>query len=168
VRPAAIMLRPTRAEDETFLRRLYASTREAELAPLPWTDAQKETFLAQQFDAQDLHYRTHFPAASFEVIEREGAPRGRLTIDRRDDEICVLDIALVPEQRGMGIGGALLRGLLAEAEAKGQRVVLHVQHANPALRLYRRLGFRALRDEGIYLLLAWCPLGSVTQQKIDS
>jgi ribosomal protein S18 acetylase RimI-like enzyme len=51
------------------------------------------------------------------------------------------------------VGTSLLRDLLAEAEAMGKRVTIHVEHFNPALRLYRRLGFTEVADRGVYLLL---------------
>ena len=40
-----LALRPIRNDDLAFLYQVYASTREDELAPLPWTNSQKQTFL---------------------------------------------------------------------------------------------------------------------------
>jgi len=109
-----------------------------------------------QFDAQDRHYRARFPDARFDVVERGGAPIGRLIVVRAEDEIRVLDIALLPEHRGSGAGSALLRELLAEAAARSKRVAIHVERANPARRLYERLGFRVEADEdSIYLFMVW-------------
>ena len=151
-------LRPATAADDAFLRRVYAGTREDELAPLPWSEAEKQAFLSMQFDAQDRHYRAHFPGARFDVVERGGAPIGRLIVDRDEDEIRLLDIALLPEHRGGGAGTALLRELLAEAAAQSKRVAIHVERANPARRLYERLGFRVESDEdAIYLFMIWRP-----------
>jgi ribosomal protein S18 acetylase RimI-like enzyme len=140
------------------LRRVYASTRQDELGQVPWSDAEKQAFLAMQFDAQDRHYRAHFPGARFDVVERNGTAIGRLIVDRGEDEIRLLDIALLPEHRGVGAGSALLRELLAEAAAQSKRVTIHVERANPARRLYERLGFRVESDEdAIYLFMAWRP-----------
>ena len=111
-----------------------------------------------QFDAQDRHYRAHFPDARFDVVERGGAPIGRLIVERGEDEIRLLDIALLPEHRGAGAGSALLRALLAEAAATSRRVTIHVERANPARRLYERLGFRVEEDDdAIYLFMVWRP-----------
>ncbi len=52
-----IELRPVAPEDEPFLRRVYASSRAEELAPVPWDEAQKQAFCDMQFAAQDSHYR---------------------------------------------------------------------------------------------------------------
>ena len=82
----AITLRPARDRDREFLYRVYASTREDELAVVPWTDAQREEFLRMQFTAQDSHYHTHFPDATYDLVLRDGQPIGRLYVDRRPDD----------------------------------------------------------------------------------
>jgi GNAT superfamily N-acetyltransferase len=150
-------LRPVQTADEEFLFGLYASTRREELAPLPWTEEQKQAFLRMQFRAQSTFYAEQFSRASYLVVEHESRAVGRLIIDRRDDEIRLIDIALLPENRGAGIGTALLQQLFDEATIVAKPVRIHVERFNPALRLYERLGFRMLRDEGVYLLLEWMP-----------
>ncbi len=153
----AVSFRPLAAGDLEFLYRLYASTREEELAPVPWSDEQKESFLRFQFDAQHRYYQEHFPDADYLVIERRERPIGRLYLDRRPDEHRLIDIALVPGSRGAGIGGAILRDLQEEAGAAGKPLRIHVERNNPALRLYARLGFEPLEEQGIYYLMEWRP-----------
>lgn len=148
-----LTLRPAEAGDEAFLLRVYTGTREEELALVPWSSEQKAAFVAQQFAAQTAHYARHYPRMSADVILHGGAPAGRLLVARTAEEILIVDIALLPEFRGNGIGTALLRDLLAEADAAGKRVTIHVERFNPALRLYERLGFSIAEDEGVYLLL---------------
>jgi ribosomal protein S18 acetylase RimI-like enzyme len=87
------------------------------------------------------------------VILVDGEPAGRLYVHRGDRETRIVDIALLPEQRGIGIGTTLLRDLLAEADAAGKSVTMHVEQFNPALRLYERLGFSIAEDRGVYLFL---------------
>ena len=151
--PSAIRLRPVRSSDRDFLLAVYASTREEELAPVPWTNAEKAAFIEQQFEAQDAYYRQHYAGATFEVIEADGAPVGRLYVARWKDEIRIMDIAVLPEHRGNGVGSSLLRDLLDEADAAGKSVTIHVERLNPALRLYERLGFSVAEDKGVYLFL---------------
>jgi ribosomal protein S18 acetylase RimI-like enzyme len=153
--PATVTCRAVAPDDEELLYRIYASTRTEELAPVPWSAAQKEAFLRMQFRAQSLDYAANFPDAAFQVILVDGTPAGRLYVHRREDELRIVDIALLPEHRGAGIGGAILRGLLAEAAAAGKPARIHVERFNPALRLYERLGFRRIADEGIYFLMEW-------------
>ena len=83
----------------------------------------------------------------------DGEPAGRLYVNRGRSEIRIVDIALLPEHRGNEIGTALLRDLLAEADAAGKRVTIHVERLNPALGLYDRLGFSVAEDKGVYLFL---------------
>ncbi len=151
-----ISLRPIAAEDAPFLYHVYASTRREELAPVPWTEEQKEAFLHMQFTAQHGYYQEHYAAASFDLILCDGKYAGRLYVDRRARELRIVDIALLPAYRNRGIGSRLLSDLIAEASAAGKPVTIHVEHNNPALRLYQRLGFRQVDTSGIYLLME-CP-----------
>jgi ribosomal protein S18 acetylase RimI-like enzyme len=150
-----VAFRTVRPEDTPFLFRVYASTREEELRHVPWTPAEKTAFLRQQFEAQHVFYQEQYVGARFEVILRDGEPIGRLYVARWPDEIRVVDIALLPDHRGSGIGTRILRDLLAEAAAAGQAVRIHVEKLNPAWRLYARLGFAPIEDKGVYVLLEW-------------
>jgi ribosomal protein S18 acetylase RimI-like enzyme len=150
---AAISLRPVGPGEEAFLYRVYASTREEELALTGWDAPQKEAFLRMQFHAQHRYYQEQFPDASFQIILRDGAPAGRLYLGRWASEIRIIDIALLPEHRNAGIGSALLGEILAEADRAGKPVSIHVERFNPALRLYERLGFTRAGDNGVYYLL---------------
>jgi RimJ/RimL family protein N-acetyltransferase len=152
-----ISLRPIEPADERFLYAVYASTRTEELAPVPWTDEQKAAFLWQQFTAQHRHYQEHYGDARFEIILRDGEPVGRLYVARWPAEIRIVDISILPAHRNAGIGGRLLRELLAEGEASGKTVSIHVERFNPAMRLYQRLGFREVADLGVYFTMKWTP-----------
>ncbi len=155
--PAGIVYRPKTDEDRAFLAQVYASTRADEMAMVPWTPEQKAEFLAMQFDAQWKHYEQYYPDADFLVIERNGEPIGRIYIDRMPEEICLVDIALLPEVRGAGLGTQLVQEILDEAQAAGKRVTIHVEHFNPAMHLYQRLGFVPVEESGVYYLMRWTP-----------
>jgi GNAT superfamily N-acetyltransferase len=118
---------------------------------LPWDAAQKEGFLRMQFDAQHRFYQEQYPDASFQIILAGDSPIGRLYVDRGPEAICIVDIALLTEHRGAGIGSAILRDLLAEADRAQKPVRIHVERFNPAFRLYQRLGFVVIDDVGVYL-----------------
>jgi ribosomal protein S18 acetylase RimI-like enzyme len=156
---ARLALRPAGPGDAELLYRIYASTREDELAVVPWDASQKEAFLRMQFAAQDRYYHATFPAASYDLIVSGEQVLGRLYVDRGEAAWLVLDIALLPEHRGRGIGARLLTDVLAEAGAAAKPVQIHVERFNPAQRLYDRLGFRQVADEGVYLRLEWNPGG---------
>lgn len=148
-----VTLRPVAPDDEAFLYRVYASTREEELAAVDWGEAQKAAFLRQQFDAQSRHYREYYPEATFDVILADGRPAGRLYVARWPEEIRIVDIALLPEHRDRGIGTHLLNALISESEESDKTLSIHVERFNPALRLYGRLGFHKTADKGVYLLM---------------
>ena len=150
-------LRPTTPDDREFLLAVYGSVREAELAQADWPPGGKEAFVTQQFDAQDQYYREYYPGASFDVIEVDGQPAGRLYVDRWPAEIRIVDIAIVPEFRGRGIGERLLRELISEGESSGKPVTIHVEQGNPARRLYERLGFVAVAERGFHTLMSAGP-----------
>jgi GNAT superfamily N-acetyltransferase len=150
-------LRAACAEDEDFLLAVYASTRTDEIAPLPWTDAEKDGFLKQQGEAQHRHYRSRYQGAEYYVILRDGGPVGRLYVARWPREIRIMDVALLPAHRNAGIGSQLIAGIFEEAAAAGKTVTVHVESFNPARRLYERLGFREIEDKGMYCLLGWTP-----------
>jgi ribosomal protein S18 acetylase RimI-like enzyme len=155
-----ISYRPIGEADLPFLFLVYASTRTEELAVTGWPDDAKRNFLAQQFNAQHVHYQHHYPDAEWLVVLRGGEPAGRLYIEEWPDQIRLIDIALLPQHRRAGIGSAILNDVLALAAAKGKPVTIHVERNNPAMQLYRRLGFATLGEAGVYDLLEWRPEGA--------
>ncbi|HEX2046718.1 MAG TPA: GNAT family N-acetyltransferase [Acidimicrobiales bacterium] len=157
MKTGSVVLRPAGEGDEAILRRVYRSTREDELALTGWDEAQKEAFVSMQFEAQRRYYVEQYAGASFDVVVVDGEPAGRLYVARWPDEIRIVDIALLPAYRNRGVGGLLLRQVLAEGSERGHPVTIHVERFNPALRLYDRLGFVPAADRGVYLLLRWDP-----------
>jgi GNAT superfamily N-acetyltransferase len=152
----AVTVREMAEADLPFIAALYASTRRDELAATGWPEPMQRAFLAQQHEAQHGHYRTAFPDAEWLIVERRGAPIGRLYLHWTQDRVRVVDISLLPEARGQGIGGLLLRALQRQARAGGRKIALGVVPGNPARRLYSRLGFVAAagldasRDEMVW------------------
>ena len=153
----AIRFRPTTPEDVPFLRHVYGTTRVDEMQRVPWSEEQKRAFLDMQFNAQKQHYEQYYPQCDFLVIEIEGEPVGRLYIDRGESDIEIVDIALVPEIRGRGIGKMLLEEILEEGRATGKKVGIYVENFNPARHLYDRLGFRHVDTNGVYHKMEWSP-----------
>ncbi|MDZ5623247.1 GNAT family N-acetyltransferase [Nocardioides bizhenqiangii] len=152
--PAQVVLRPVTGDDHEFLVGLYASTR-ADLALLPLDEEQRDDLVRMQFHAQDLHYRQTSPNGSFDLVEIDGKPVGRLYVDRTVGDIRIIDVSLLPSLRAAGIGSALIRAVQDEAAATDRTVSLHVAMGNRAEVLYERLGFRLSADLGVYRLLEW-------------
>jgi ribosomal protein S18 acetylase RimI-like enzyme len=148
-----LALRPIRTEDRDFLFRLYASTREEELRAVPWTPEQRNAFLRQQFEAQDAHYLANYPGATLDLVLLDGQPVGRLYVARWTSEIRIMDVIVLADCRGAGIGTRLLHDILEEAELARKKVSIHVESYNPARRLYERLGFVPAGEHGVYVLM---------------
>jgi ribosomal protein S18 acetylase RimI-like enzyme len=143
-----IKLRTEVQKDNLFIESLYRSTREAELKLSNWPEEQKAAFIMMQSMAQQAAYRSKFAGAVFQVIVYKKTDAGRFYIWEGEDEIRLIDITLLPAFRGKGIGTFVLNGLNKMADKAGKKISLHVEPANPALHLYRRLGFVYLRDNG--------------------
>jgi GNAT superfamily N-acetyltransferase len=152
-----IVLIPAREADEPFLRRVYATTRADEMAMVPWTDEQKDAFVNMQFVAQHTFYHAEFPDARYDLIVKGAEPIGRIYVDVRPSDIRILDITLLPEYRGAGIGTDLIKAVMDEGTRTGKTVSLHVEVFNRAKSLYDRLGFSDIQIDGIYTLMEWKP-----------
>ena len=153
-----VTLRRVTPEDDEFLLALYSSTREAELAQVEWVEGQKDVFLRWQFQLQRSEYQTRFPDAEHYVVLFDDQPAGRIWIGRDDEQIRLLDIALLPEYQSRGAGTELLRRLIDQAalEAKPLRHMVFVLN-NDAHRFYERLGFIVIEDLGAYKHMEWRP-----------
>ncbi|HLA09994.1 MAG TPA: GNAT family N-acetyltransferase [Pyrinomonadaceae bacterium] len=151
-----LSLRLASPADDEFLLRLYGSTRLEELNGLGWDEQQKQAFILMQFIAQ----RRCYPEAENQIVLLHQKAIGRMLVRRTDDAVLLVDISLIPEHRNMGIGSVLLKQLQQEAIAKQKPVQLHVLKTSAALRLYERLAFVKIGEDGAYLEMVWSPLSS--------
>ena len=141
-------------QDQEILFRIYASTRSDELALTNWTEEQKMIFLQMQFRSQQTYYIENYQGAKFQIIESDHQVIGRLYTFEMNNEFRIVDITLLPEIRGNGIGTKILEAIFKEAQKQNQDVTIHVERNNPALKLYTRLGFMVVDDKGVYLFLS--------------
>lgn len=153
----ALGLRSAIAEDEPFLRDLFASTRAQELALMGLHEHQKEAFITMQFNAQRRQYGMSYPHANHSIVLWNEAPIGRLLVDKGDREFTLVDVALLADYRNIGIGTHLMQNLLKEAATAGKPVRLHVLATGDARRLYERLGFSRIGGDSVYLEMIWVP-----------
>lgn len=145
-----VSYRPFCGDDLPFVSDLYASTRREEIAVVGWPEDVQAQFLAQQAAAQHSHYSIHFADAEWLIIERDERPIGRLYLRETPGDLHIVDISLVPDSRGQGIGGAILEDVLALARSSGRGVTIHLERNNPARTLYARLGFALVEERGVY------------------
>lgn len=118
-----------------------------------------------QAQARRDGYRRQYPHAG------DGDGEALLTLDREPighwwvlwqaDLIHLVDLALSRAMRGRGLGTALLVAVCATADEVGLPVILSVNRANPAQRLYRRLGFAVEGgDQPVFLAMRRLPRAS--------
>ena len=143
-----VSFRKIKASDLLFIEKVFRSTREKELGYTNWSEQQKHAFVVMQSMAQEADYKKKFPGAFFEIMLFKNKPAGRLYTNETANEIQLIDISLLPEYRGNGIGTVILSGLIKRSEDKQIPVTLHVLPDNPALKLYQRMGFKHIRDDG--------------------
>lgn len=91
------------------------------------------------------------------ILTKDGADIGLFKVVREADPWELTQIQLLPRYQGQGIGAALIRSLLDEASVAGKRVHLDVLRANPARRLYERLGFRVVAEDTHSYLMRFDP-----------
>ena len=144
-------------EDETFLREVYASTRQEELDLTDWGPEQRKVFLDSQFNSMRISYARQFPRGEFSVIMLGAQRVGLIVVDRGENELRLVDIALLPEFRGRGIGTFFLKELVSESALAQKPLRLHVLTGSRPRRLYARLGFVKIEENGPYEHLEWRP-----------
>ena len=155
----SLHLRTITADDEEILCQIYSRTRTEELAQLTdWTSSQKEAFLRSQFMAQHIYYQNNYKGAHFWVIEYRSQVIGRLYLHTHYEgaSMRIIDISLLPQWRNNGMGTQILLDILESAAHMNRSVTIHVESFNPAMKLYKKLGFVMIsQTNGVYHLLEW-------------
>src|SRR5258708_14344273 len=131
-----ISFRPVVAADDGLLFSLYASTRAAELAQVPWSEEQKKAFVRMQVDAQPREYAARNPQATHQIICLQEKPVGRLYLSHNENEFHVLDLTVLPEHRGAGTGSWVLKKIMADAVQAGKAVTIYVESFNPSMQFF--------------------------------
>lgn len=145
-------LTPVTASDNSLLFEIYVSARAEELKFAPWSEEVKHAFLESQFQAQTQYYFSNYPAGFFDLIEFENRKVGRLYKASLDDEIRIIDITLLPEFRNRGIGTLLLSDILQTGHEQKKAVRIYLETYNPSQKLFSRLGFQTIANDGVYVL----------------
>lgn len=145
-----VALRPVAPPDSGFLLRLFATTREAELARTGWPAARRDEFIRGQYQARSTDYIARYPSAEHSIITVNNQDAGVWMVWRTNTEFRLVNIELLPAHQGCGVGSTLIRRLLCEAKSLRLPVHLSVRVDNlAAARLYRHLGFSGgARDAG--------------------
>jgi len=141
-------LRPARMKDCEFLYQLRRETLRVYVSQFPgWSQEQQEA------------YYLDFDLSIHEIIEVDGKTAGAVAIVRSPKEIRYVNLHLIPKFQGLGIGTELFKQTMAEADSLGIPVVFQgVLKTNPALKLYRRLGFEVIEETDLrYVMMRQVP-----------
>jgi ribosomal protein S18 acetylase RimI-like enzyme len=143
--------------DADWLFEVYASTRREEIASWGLAAPDANALLRMQHRCQlASHARDYVnPALERRVVLRDGRDAGYLCVHRPSGSWALVDLALLPEFRRLGLGGALIRALQGEAAAAGAGLRLHVRPDNRARRLYERLGFEVAEQSEVAIAMRW-------------
>ena len=126
-------LRPVVESDQAFLYALHRATMR-EVIEKTW--GWDEGWQCSEFERR-------LGACATSVIEISGKAAGGLWLESRPDSLHIVELQLLPEMQGKGIGSAVVRHVIQEGARLGLPVTLSVVPANSrANHLYERLGFK--------------------------
>jgi GNAT superfamily N-acetyltransferase len=143
--------RPASPADAPLLDALADLAVGVELVGLP--ASLTSPLLAAQRAGRERTWRAAWPDHAHEVLEVDGHAVGDLRLARSGDTIVVIDLNVHPAARGRGIAAEALRDVFAEAGDREVRA--SVTSRSPARALHRRVGFREVEDDGVYVRLVW-------------
>jgi ribosomal protein S18 acetylase RimI-like enzyme len=153
-----VNLRPESVADEPFIRRLIMETVAEELGAAAWPEPMRNHLLGIQYAARRQAHLAN-PAAASHVIQADGTDSIRVdagwaVVNRMPHEVRLVEIMLLPEMRGKGIGTAVIHEVLASAAAAGKPLRLNVNMMNQgAIRFYERLGFLKTAQDAVQYLM---------------
>lgn len=153
----SIITRPATSDDERFLLQVYKSSRGDDLRGLDWDEDRISEFLEMQYEAQKRFFEGDYQNANDEVVLVDSKPAGRLIVERRDHEIRLIDLGLLPAYRNHGLGTAIIRDLQEEATAATKSLRLQVIRFSRAVNLFERLGFLRTSETGTHFQMEWKP-----------
>jgi GNAT superfamily N-acetyltransferase len=136
--------RAAERDDEDFL---FALHRDAMRTYVDATWGWNEEWQRANFAA------TYAPARQAVIVHRGTVLHdvGRISLTRHWRKIFLRDIELMGAERNHGVGTAIINAVLTLAQQSDRYVELRVLRCNPARRLYARLGFRVIDDDGARL-----------------
>lgn len=135
--------RPASEDDYDFLYGLHvAALKDYVAQSWGWEDTVQERMFREGFDPSKV-----------EILVVDGRDVGVLSLERRDDEIFISSIEILPEWQNRGLGTAVIQNVRREARNLGLPVGLRVLKVNPARRLYKRLGFSVVEETATHFWL---------------
>ena len=153
-----ISQRPATDADEPFLRELILDSVAEELMAWSWPESMRSHLLEIQYRARRQSIRARFPNAEDKIVVVDGVPAGWFAKADLADEIRWIDLMITADQRGRGVGTAVLMDEIAESNRAGKPARFSVSVMNVrAIRLYEQLGFRRIGGDEVQHLMEYLP-----------
>lgn len=144
--------------DDSFLYDVFATTWESEVSALPNQNLARHVLRIQHI-AQERRYTSRYPGHQRFVLTEAGERVGRLYVLRSGSSLHVVDLTLLPEFRGRGLGTRVVRDLVLEASGEDVPVTLRVGRTNTEVtHFYARLGFDLVDVDDLDNYFEWRPL----------
>ena len=138
-------LRSARPEDYGFAESLYLETGEPLFVELGiWNEEEVISRFKEKFNPEEV-----------QIISVDGANAGWMQTSEGKNEIHLIQIHLSADFRSAGIGSRIIQDLMREARDKNKAVSLFVIRNNPALELYKRLGFEIVSENAEKISMRW-------------
>lgn len=134
--------------DTTFLKKLFIANTKPLFAYFP--PEQQDMFISMQLVAQQQDYQTRWPKAKCTIILFNSEPAGQFLVDKSGQYFFLIDIAILPEYQNSGIATHVLQTLIKDASSQKMSIRLSVLKQNPALQLYKRIGFNVIGENDIH------------------
>ena len=142
--------------DEPFVRRVVTETIAEEFGAAAWPEPMRGSILGLQYDTRRSAARAAGGDITSQVIVADGEDVGWLLTSELPDQIRIVEIAILPDWRGNGVGEAAIRGVLERGARDGKPVRLVVTRTNArAIRLYERLGFTVSNADEVQQEMEW-------------
>lgn len=149
----SIKLLTAKKDDTSFIKELFFQVKSQEFIRFHWDKTLLESLLEIQYNAQQKSYEQQFPDAETFIVFFEKNRVGKLTLDKSTN-YHVVDISIHNDYQNKGIGTQVLNKIIIEAKTYNKAVTLSVTKDNPAHKLYKKLGFIAVKEDDIYLKMS--------------
>lgn len=105
----------------------------------------------EEYERADM--KTKFIPGAHKIIQADRQDIGVILIQEEPDHFKLTHLELLPEFQNKGIGTKLIKEVLDNAKAKNKYVWLKVLKTNPAIELYKKLGFVKIGEEELKYIM---------------
>jgi GNAT superfamily N-acetyltransferase len=141
-------LRAAASTDTPFLRRLHHRV---------YREVVTRQFGVWDEAEQDDWFEKGLAEADFHLVEENEEVIGTIALKDSPDCVHLVELQILPEHQGRGLGSALLRDQIEQAQRLRRPIALRVLLENRARSLYLRHGFVTTGQTDTHYLMEWSP-----------